>query len=99
MDDDTGWQLPAFDPAEALQRLKRELRALGLSEREGRFERRGALIARAALADGQLQAARVKRPTRSSPDWLPRTLRHQADLRDFVADLKKQLAVWGGSDD
>ena len=92
--DDLGFSLPPFKPDEALQTLKRDLRALGLTEREGRFERRGTPIARAAVDGAVIKAARVKRPSRSSPEWLEKTLRSSADLRDFVADLKKQLAQW-----
>jgi hypothetical protein len=100
MDDDTlGFALPPFKPDEALHALRRELRALGLTERDGRFERRGTAIARAAVAGVVLQAARVKRPTRSSPEWLGRDLKSSADLRHFVADLKKQLALWNDGDD
>ena len=90
---------PAFEPDEALQRLKRELRALGLTERAGQFERRGIAIARAAVADQALAAARVKRPSRSSPEWQPRVLKSGADLRDFVADLKQRLAQWSDRDE
>ena len=90
---------PQFKPDEALQALKRDLRAMGLIEREGRFERRGRLIARAAVDDAVIKAARVKRPARSSPEWLDKVLRSSADVRDFVADLKKQLAQWSDRDD
>jgi len=97
--EDLGFSLPPFKPDEALQTLKRDLRALGLTEREGRFERRGTPIARAAVDGAVIKAARVKRPSRSSPEWLEKTLRSSADLRDFVADLKKQLAQWSDRDD
>jgi hypothetical protein len=90
---------PAFLPAEALQRVQRELRALGLSERSGSFERRGLAIARAAAEGDVLLASVVKRPSRSSPEWLRLTLRSSADVRDFIADLKKKLALWSDSDD
>ena len=99
MSDDLGFAVPAFKPDEALQRLKRDLRDLGLVEREGRFERRGTPIARAAVDGAVIKAARVKRPSRSSPEWLEKPLRSSADLRDFVADLKKQLAQWSDRDD
>ena len=100
MDDEQfGFALPAFKPDEAIQTLKRELRALGLTEREGRFERRGLAIARAAVDGAVIQAARVGRPSRSSPEWLSKTLKHSGDVRDFVADLKKQLAAWSDADD
>ena len=99
MSDDFGFALPPFKPAEAQQALRRELRALGLTEREGQFERRGSLIARAVVDGAVIRAARVQRPARSSPEWLDKTLRSSADVRDFVADLKKQLAQWSDSDD
>ncbi len=99
MSDDLGFAPPPFKPDEALQRLARELRGLGLTERAGRFERRGSVIARVAVDGDLLRAARVKQPSRSSPDWVEKTLRNNADLRSFVADLKTQLARWGDSDD
>ena len=99
MSEDRDFALPAFKPEEALHKLKRDLRELGLTEREGRFERRGSLIARAVVDDAVLRAARVKQPSRSSPEWLDKPLRSSADLRDFVADLKQQLAQWSDRDD
>ena len=99
MSDDFSFAPPPFKPDAALQTLKRDLRGLGLAEREGLFERRGRLIARAALDGVVIQAARVKRPSRSSPEWLDKVLRSSADTRDFVADLKKQLALWSDRDD
>ena len=99
MSDDLGFALPAFKPDEALQQLRRGLRDLGLVEREGRFERRGSVIARAAVDGATLRAARVNRPSRTSPQWIEKTLRSAADVRDFIADLKKQLAQWSDRDD
>jgi len=94
MSDDASFAAPPFKPDEALQRLRRELRELGLAEREGHFERRGQVVARAALEGAALKAAAVKRPGRS-PDWQPeRTLMTSADLRHFVAALKTNLARW-----
>lgn len=90
---------PPFQPEEALQRLQRDLRALGLTERAGGFERKGVAIARAAVDGDVIRAARVKAPRRAGAEWLPRVLRSSADLRDFVADLKKQLAQWSERDD
>ena len=98
MNDDS-FALPPFKPDEALQTLRRELRALGLSERDGRFERRGTPIARAVVDGDLLRAARVKRPSRTSAEWLDKALKNSADVRSFVADLKKQLALWSDSDD
>jgi len=99
MSDDFGFAAPLFKPDEALPKLKRDLRELGLTEREGRFERRGSTLARAAVDGSVIVAARVKKPSRSSPEWLERRLRSSADVRDFVADLKKQLALWSDRDD
>lgn len=98
-DGDFGFALPPFKADEALLKLKRDLRELGLTEREGRFERRGITLARANVQDDAIQAARVRRPLRSSPEWMEHTLRSSADLRDFVTDLKKQLAQWSDRDE
>lgn len=85
---------PAFRPEAALQRLRRELRDAGLTEREGRFEHRGQAVARAALsADGQsLAVALAKRPART-PEWQERSLRGSAQLRDWLAEVKQRLAA------
>ncbi|MEN9418044.1 MAG: hypothetical protein RI988_1664 [Pseudomonadota bacterium] len=101
MSDEAAWGFtpPPFRPEEALQRLRRELRELGLSEREGCFERRGLRIARPALAEGLLRVDTVQRPVRGSPQWQSRTLSSAAELRDYVSDLKKKLAQWSDHDD
>ena len=99
MTDDLGLDAQPFDAAEALQKLQRSLRDLGLIERAGRFERRGVAMARAVIDGMTIRAARVKRPARNSPEWAERVLRNSADARDFVADLKKQLAQWSDRDD
>ncbi len=99
MSEDWGFAPPPFKPEEALQRLKRELREAGLTEREGRFERRGVSIAKAVVDGAVIQAAIVRRPSRSSPEWQTKTLANSAQQRDFVADLKKKLASWSNSDE
>jgi len=99
MSDDCGFTPPPFQPEQALASLTRSLRDLGLTARAAVFERRGTPIARAVVDGSTLAAARVKRPSHSSPEWLPKTLRNSADLRDFVADLKRQLALWSDRDD
>jgi len=98
-EEDFGFAPPPFKPDEALMRLKKDLRDLGLAEREGRFERRGIAIAKAAVDGTALQAAVVKRPSRSSPEWTTKALKSGADVRDFVADLKRKLASWSDRDD
>ena len=90
---------PPFVAADALPKLQRELRALGLAERAGVFERRGIAIVRAAIDGAVVQAAVVKRPARAGPEWQPKTLKSAADVRDFVADLKRRLAGWSDRDD
>lgn len=99
MSEEWGFAPPPFRPDEALQRLRRDLREAGLAERGGQFERRGVAIAKAAVAGGEISAAIVKRPSRSSPQWQPKTLKSSADVRDFVAHLKKQLSAWSDDDE
>jgi len=89
---------PPFKPDEALAKAKRELRELGFTEREGRFERRGLAIARVAVDGSALKVAIVKRPG-LSPEWTEKALHDSAALRDFVADLKKKLASWSDRDE
>lgn len=88
---------PPFKPDEGLQKLQRELRGLGLAARGTQFEKGGQALAQAMLEEGALKAAMVKHPARS-PEWQTRTLRNSADLRDFVAELKKRMAHWGDDD-
>jgi len=90
---------PPFKPEEALAGLKRSLRDMGLSERAGVFERRSVAIAKAVADGAVLQAAVVKRPSRSSPEWQSKPLKSAADVRDFVADLKRKLAGWSDRDE
>ncbi|MBB2486205.1 hypothetical protein H5407_13360 [Mitsuaria sp. WAJ17] len=93
-----GFALPAFKPDEALQKLRRELREAGLTEREGRFERRGTPIARAAVDGATLRVAIVKRPART-PEWNEKTVKDSAQLRDFLALVKKNLSGWSDADE
>jgi uncharacterized protein YkuJ len=97
---DDFFALPPFKADEALQRLKRELREAGLTEREGRFERKGQVLARAALSDDGtvLRAAVVKKPART-PEWQELTLKDAAQVRAFVTDLKRKLTQWSDRDD
>jgi hypothetical protein len=99
MSDDSSFAPPPFKPDEGLQRLRRELRDLGLSERQGVFERRGLAIARARIDGTHIVAALVERPSRASPRWQPRTLRDGAAVRDFAAAVKRALQQWGDRDD
>jgi hypothetical protein len=99
MSDDHAFAAPPFKPDEALARLKRELRELGLAEREGVFERRGVAIARLSVEGALLVAAIVDRPSRASPQWQARSLGSSAAVRDFAAEVKKALQQWGDRDE
>jgi hypothetical protein len=94
-----GFAPPPFQAEDALQRLRRDLRELGLSERAGVFERSGRALAKAVLAEGHIAAAVVRQPSRNSPEWQARTLKSSADVRDFTQHLKRQLAQWSDRDD
>ena len=98
-DDSWGFAPPPFHAQEALQRLQRDLREMGLSERQGLWERRGLAIAQLSCSEQGIEARRVKKPARSSPEWVSKTLKSGADVRDFAADLKKQLAQWSDDHD
>ena len=99
MSDESLFAAPPFKPDEALARLKRELRELGLAEREGVFERRGLAIARVHVDGAQLAAAIVQRPSRASPQWRSRALASSSAARDFGAAVKAALLLWGDHDD
>lgn len=101
MSDDADWAIPApaFKPDDALAGLKRSLRELGLVERAGVFERRGTAVAKTAVDGTGIAAAIVKKPSRNSPEWQPKTLKSGAEVRDFVAELKRKLAGWSDRDD
>ncbi len=98
MSEEWGFAPPPFKPEEALQRLRRDLRELGLSERGGAWERRGQALARIADEDGTLRLEMVREPART-PQWDRRTLTDNATLRDAVAELKRRLARWSERDD
>ncbi len=89
---------PPFSPDDALQRAQRELRTLGLTPREGRFEKQGIPVARVDI-DGQTLKASLVRKLIRTPEWTERTLKDNAALRQFIADVKKCLAASGDQDD
>lgn len=85
---------PPFKALDALQRVKRDLRELGLQERDGRFEKRGQAIAK--VADDTLVTLKlsiVKQPSRS-PEWVHYSAANSADVRRFIDHVKQQLARW-----
>ncbi|MEN9891366.1 MAG: hypothetical protein RLY78_1661 [Pseudomonadota bacterium] len=98
-----GFAPPAFNPTAALDRLRRGLREAGLSERAGVWEARGGLaVARVSPPTAQattLDVARAVRLRRSGTDWRSHTLRHDADLRHFLDELRRLLAGARDADD
>jgi len=89
---------PPFRPEEALARARRDLRELGLTEREGVFERKGQAIARLRVEGDVLIAARVKRPART-PEWQETRVRNSAEWRDFATRTKQALTQWTSADE
>lgn len=89
---------PPFKVDAALAGLKRELRALRLIEREGRFELQGRAVATLAVEADTIAARIVKRPAQS-PEWTTSTLKNTADVRRFTDELKSRLARWSDRDD
>ena len=72
MSEDDFFAAPAFNVDEALQRARRELRGLGLVEREGRFDRGAHSIARVAIDEAALpevdrRPARLRRRAEATP--------------------------------
>jgi len=85
---------PPFKPAEALAQLRRQLRELRpLAERGNGFELRGQVVLELEAAGETINVKMAKRPART-PEWTHRTLASSADVRDFVAAVKAQLARW-----
>ena len=56
-------------------------------------------IAKAAVEGAVITAAVVRKPSRNSPEWQAKALRSGADVRDFVADLKRKLGSWSDRDE
>ena len=89
---------PPFKADSALASLKRELRALRLTEREGRFELQGRPVVSLAIEADTIAARLAKRPAQS-PEWTASTLKNSADVRRFTDELKSRLARWSDRDD
>lgn len=89
---------PPFKADAALAGLTREMRALRLAEREGRFELQGLPVATLALEADTIAARLARRPSRS-PEWTASTLKNAADVRRFTDELKRRLAQWSDRDE
>ena len=92
--DDFGFAPPAFQPAEALVLLKRQLRDLKpLTERGARYEIKGRPVMELAATDTHIAARLVRRPA-TSPEWTAEHLASAPDVRRFVDIVKKRLQQW-----
>lgn len=90
---------PPFKAHDGHERLRRDLRDMGLQDKGGVFSWRGLSVARVVM-DGPnaINVALARLPARS-PDWQNRTLHNSAELRDWLALVKKNLAIWSDRDD
>jgi hypothetical protein len=93
MSDDDFFAPPPFNVAEGLRRAARELRPLGLAEREGVYERAGDPVLKLSADGNTIKAEMVREPMRS-PQWKQRVLRNNGDLRDFLAEATKKIRIW-----
>ncbi|MEY2688976.1 MAG: hypothetical protein RL375_3174 [Pseudomonadota bacterium] len=89
---------PPFNVQDGLVRANRELRALGLVERAGVYERAGDPVVRLTAEGATIKAEMVREPLRT-PQWKSRTLKNAGDLRDFLAEASKKIKLWNDSDD
>lgn len=94
---DDFFALPPFQPAEALQQLRRSLRELRpLTEcigEPGAFELGGQRVVELAVQDDAIAARLARRPART-PEWQARRLADAADVRHFTEDVKRALSDW-----
>jgi hypothetical protein len=88
---------PPFQPEAALQRLQRDLRDLGLTQRAAAWEWKGRPVVTVAVADGVLQAAVAKRPART-PEWQRHRLADHAGVRRLVEQLRASMRTWQADD-
>ena len=99
MSDDFGFAPPPFKPDEALERLKRDLRALRVfSERGAAFEWKGRAAVELGLetvnGSAVLKLRLAKRPA-VNPEWELRWLKSNAEARSALDEIKRRVARWG----
>jgi len=93
-----GMAAPPFKADEALVQLKRALRDLGLSERNGGFEQAGRRALEFDLGVGEIAIRLARRLQIRTPDWDRLTLKSAADQRKLLDEIKKRLARWRDDD-
>ncbi len=106
--DDLGdfFALPPFKADEALVKLRRDLKALKLTERgtpaQPRFDWKGLPVVELDLADASSGkpaiVAAVAKNTSSRPQWERQTLSSSADVRKWLDGLRRKLQQWGDDD-
>lgn len=85
---------PAFQAADALVLLKRQLRDLKpLAERGNRYEIKGRPVIELAATEQAIAAKLARRPA-TSPEWSASTLASSLDVRRFVDEVKQRLRRW-----
>lgn len=89
---------PPFQPEAALAGLRRSLRELRLTEREGRYEWRGLPVIELAIDGDALDARRARQPART-PEWTRAALRNAAEVRRWLEDTRRQLERWNERDE
>jgi hypothetical protein len=93
-DESWGFAPPPYRPAEAWLQLKRALRDLGLTERQGGLECAGRRALECDVQEEQLQIRLAKRLSVRTPDWELRTLRNHADQRKLLDEVRQRLTRW-----
>ena len=98
-DEEFGFALPPFKPADALVLLRRSLRDLRtLTERGESYELKGARVMELAAGEKAIEAKLARKPSRQVPDWDRFSLDSSAAVRKFADEVKKRLARWTEED-
>lgn len=93
-DDELPFAPPPFDPRQALDKLRRELREVrGLTHQGETFEWRGQTVVAWTLDETAVRVRLAKRPART-PQWEDRRLASAAEVRRFVEDVRRRVARW-----
>lgn len=87
-------ETPAFQAADALVLLKRQLRELKpLAERGSRYEIKGRPVIELVAGESAIDAKLARRPA-TSPDWTRQALSSALDVRQFIDTVKQRLRQW-----
>jgi hypothetical protein len=97
--------LPPFKAAEALVKLRRDLRDLKSLQEQGtgsvpvRWAFKGLPVIELQADDAQpaILARLAKRPSQR-PEWASKTLKSSADVRQWLEGVRQQLKRWDDED-